>query len=92
MHFEKQSFAFHLPKSKHTKKNLRQMMNSQSNNSMEKNTLTVNDCQDTFEYDLEWEGLAATVAEEIELEYFSKTSDGTSARNDQESEDIKIKI
>ena len=67
------------------------MMSSQFNNcaSMEKKELTVNDCQETFEDDLEWEMLAATVSEEIELEYFRKTSIGKSVKNVQGSEDIK---
>ena len=67
------------------------MMSSQFNNcaSMEKNELTVNDCQETFEDDPQWEVLAATVCKEIELEYLKKTSTGKSVKNALGSEDIK---
>ena len=66
-------------------------MSSQLNNctDMEKKKLTMNDSQEIFEDDPEWEGVAATIAEEIELEY-NKTSNGNSVKIDQESLDIKI--
>ena len=67
-------------------------MSSQFNNcaSMEKKELTVNDCQESFEDDPEWESFATNIAEEIELQYFNKTSGSKSFNIDQESLDIKI--
>ena len=44
------------------------------------------DFQESFEDDLEWEFLAATIAEEIELEYFNK---GKFVEDSKESKDFK---